>query len=888
MELVDQAQKAYLLAEPSSDWREKLPEAAANIPDSFWADSLLIAPDETAATLSSTLSLLLEGAGREGRVKTPSPGELSARATRHLTDLARLHEAINFVLPPHLAAMADIIAAPKARAVRVVSVHYSAKEIRLNPWQRALLEKLGSDAGERSPDLDALYAKAVLHEPAGKKGRALAHLQKGLFESEIKVATRDDSIQWLAVRDFLEEIEVAVGMAQKALLDDPSLVTSEIGFLVPTDQTYTDALRSVCNYAGLPLSGLPDEKEARDLGKEAVLYFLLTCRRPAPAMALATLLSSPLMPWTAEVGKQYAQEIMDGGFDLKATDELSINSKRMLKLIRQTADSSPVLRDALSQFASLLQATEGLEGHLARALATLEKGKECLSKSGEIPWGDLMRIASPEAISASVSSPITREGIAIFTEQEQPWRKVRQLFVLGFSNGRYPGDPSRSAIFSDVDLACLQQIGGYDLETSEGIAQRRRELFKQQLYASSQRINFLIPRRDCFGKELRPSQSLTYMAKLFGVNDPEDLILELESSTARAKARGIAVATTASPKTPRLLTKQDLSLQRDLLALHCYADGSPKPQSPSSLDTLMVSPFAWLLSRAGLQPLDWAPEDLDVASKGTLAHDVFEHLFRPDKPLPKATEIKAQIPALLNQAIISKKPFLLGQEWHVERRHLQRDIEIAALRWQELLQEMGAKVLGNEVWLRGKLDTLPIHGSADLLVELPKGRLYVVDYKKASSGPRRDRMRKGYDSQASLYRLMIETGGGGKDANATLKKAIEGANEISVAYYMLNDQIALADSNGWVKKSVTGMEELGTGIAVNAMSLIRQRIDELRAGNVKLNHEDDPDWYKKNAAVTIYALENSPLIALFMKTSDDQVCESTPQESKKQAKRGAK
>jgi len=865
LELLDQAQKAYLLPEPVSDWDDRLARASTGVADAFWSASARVAPDQTGAALHDVLCFLLEGAGPAGRLLIPPPGTLSARAERHLGDLALLHQAMEFALPPRLLAISDALGADKGRAIRSVSVHHSSR-MALTPWQQALIDKLCSDAGPGAVGQEGLFAEVSGFSAAGTAGTSLALIQGGLFGADSSAAPIDASVQCLAARDFLEEVEVAVGMAQQALADDPTLTPAQIGFLVPSDQIYTDALSSVCASAGLPVSGLPTEKEARDLGREAVLNFLLTRRRPVPAMALAALLTSPLMPWGREAANRLAQRVMDGNLDLDAPAGLSFDGNRMLKLLRKEADRPDTLAQSLGEYAALLNAHDGLDVHLARARSTVAKLRAGLLEGEEVPWADLLRGAAPGAISAPASSSLSREGMAVFCEQEEPWRQVRQLFVLGFSNGRYPGDPARSAIFSDADISRLKDVG-YAVETPGESSRLRRTLFQRQVGSASRRVVFLIPRRDSFGKELRPSRSLTYMAKLFSVADPDDLIRELERSSDRTKTLGLALAPAAVPLPPRQVRKRDLYLNGDLLM---HRDGTPKPQSPSSLETLMVSPLAWLLSRSGLQPREWAPESLDVAAKGTLAHDVFEHLFRPARPLPAAGEVTGSVPALLDDAIRRKMPFLHGPEWQVERRHLQRDIEIAAHRWSELLEALGAKVLGNEVALSGTLDAHPIRGSADLLLELPGGRLYVVDYKKAGSSARRQRMLKGYDHQASLYRLMIETGGGGADADAVLKQAIDGAQEIGVAYYMLNDQMALTDSSGWVSRQVTGVEELGEGIADNAMALIRSRIDQLKAGTVRLNHEDDPKRFKDDAAITMYALDVSPLIGLFMKTNADQ------------------
>lgn len=240
----------------------------------------------------------------------------------------------------------------------------------------------------------------------------------------------------------------------------------------------------------------------------------------------------------------------------------------------------------------------------------------------------------------------------------------------------------------------------------------------------------MIPRRNELGESIHPSESLTFMAQLFaGVEDVKDLVRDLEREADRDLCQGLALAPQKKPDTVRELKIADLNLKRNLLQVPTRSDGSTYPLSPSRLATLMVSPLAWLFSRMGLEPKEWEPEKLDVATKGTLAHRVFETLFRPEKELPAATAIVEQVPGLLLQAMREIAPFLIAAEWRLERAHLQKEIEQAAVRWKDFLQRTKGRVLGNEVWLNGTLDGLSVHGSADSLVGLPEGRIFVIDFK---------------------------------------------------------------------------------------------------------------------------------------------------------------
>ncbi|MBP2676647.1 MAG: hypothetical protein H6Q84_3487, partial [Deltaproteobacteria bacterium] len=468
---------------------------------------------------------------------------------------------------------------------------------------------------------------------------------------------------------------------------------------------------------------------------------------------------------------------------------------------------------------------------------------------------------------SGAATELTREGIAVFREDEEPWRAVRLLFVLGFSEGRYPSGPGRSPVFDAADAATLKRDLGFALETADELMAGRRNLLLRQLREVSDRAVFLVPLRDAMGKELAPSGTTAFMARLFeGIKAPEDLILTLERESHREKARGLALAPPAIPVDPMPGEIIDPQLSVDLLT---DESGSLRPVSPSGLEMLMVSPLAWFLDRLKVAPLSWAPEELDPAKKGTLAHYVFEKLFPADSPLPSADAIKSSVERLLDEAILRHAPFLKGLEWYVERRNLLKDVETAALRWRELLESSGARVLGVETKLEGLFDGIPIRGRSDLLLSLPSGRLFVVDYKKSGSSTRRKSMEEGYDLQTSLYREMLKSGKAEGAAGEKLAEAIKAGAEIGVLYYMMDDQRALTDTSGWLSRTVIGVHELGGGISINAEAGVRERLRALRAGKIPLNGENDEKDFN-DVGVKTYALENSPLVTKFMHPAPEE------------------
>lgn len=858
-ELVSVLRQNYHLPEPADTWETTLQTSAREITDAFWSKSMEVAEKETMTALSGTLVRLLESMEPGKSLSLDNSNCLPERAGRHLHDLVRLHENMGRILPVPIATISALLTASKPVSSRQVVVYHMSEFQRLSPWQKALLKKISDDCATL-PDsqLETLHQSAFEMTGASAEHGALAHFQNKLYSATSEKAAREESIQWVAARDYLEEVEVAAGMIQTALHQDRSLRLSDFGLLLPVDPEYAQAVCRVFYSAGLPVSALAGEPSLRDIGRETVLHFLLALRRPAPVMALASLVTSPLMPWPTEKGVMLATRIMGGDTDL---DEL----RHLARHIESESIIPAELDAALVAFSRFIKAGEGMAAHLGRACQTISDVRGMLQGAEFVPWKEVLAAAAPEEYSGCAENVITCEGIAVFSEREEPWRQVKYLFVLGFASGHYPVASGTSAIFAESDLLILNEQLGYAIETRVEAAHRSRELFRRHLLSASEHVTILMPRRDGLGEPIHPSETLTFMAQLLeGVKSPEDLVYDLNSAADRNKAHLLVLAPEAEPEPPRVAVSGDVTLPHNLLKLRTTNDGEQKPESPSGLETLMVSPLAWLFKRFNMEPKEWVPEELDMMGKGTLAHAVFEHLFASGRKIPIGGEIRNEVPVLLHKVITELMPFMLSPEWRVERRHLEKDIEEAALRWGEILLHLDAEVIGAEVTLHGNLDALPLTGNADLLLKLPGNRLYIVDYKKAKSKSRRDRMGRGYDSQAHLYRLMLETGGVTEE-NPELDAVIGSSPQIGVMYYMLNDQTVVADTSGWSGGKLGGFHELGNGISTNAMDLIKDRIAQLEEGIVALNSAEDEEWFEKSAGTKPYALDNSPLIRLFMK-----------------------
>jgi ATP-dependent helicase/nuclease subunit B len=864
-ELVALATNAYLIANQSNDWRQVFHIALESLPDAFWSYSYDVAPQETAAEVEAALSLLVSATQPGSQCDRTNLQQLPDRPRKHVQDIVRLLDRLDGALPDNLFALHQLVAAESHTAIRNLMVCHIEGFPALTLWQDALINRLNADAGiEPANELMSLL-QSMLNDSASMSAQtSLQTVQRHLFSSAGDKTQLDNSVQCLAVRDCLAEAEVTASMAQQILAENPGLMPADIGLLVPDTFEYSLAVNDAFSAAGLPLSGLPVDHWQRDLGREALFYFLYCRQKPSPAMALAVCLSSPLMPWSKGHGAELAQAVMDGDYRLRPFTAATQADRWMLDLLREGDESPVTLTVAIQTFVHLLAAGEQFESHVYRAKTVAEDLCATLAGVADIDWVTLRQISSPKNISTGALLNFNVQGITVWREPHEAWRPVRFLFVLGFASGHYPLVSADSAVFVSDDLLALRESMNLSVVTPADRMRERRERFGRQLTAVADSVSFMIPRRDASGAVQSPSESLVFMQQLFsGIGDAESLILELDAQSDREPARFLPAIQAVQTSPPRETSAEDIQFEIDLLSLRTDAQGNLRPESPSSLETLMVSRLAWLLRRIDAEPLGWEPERPDAMLLGTLTHQVFEELFQVSRPIPDSPVISAQIEPLLDSAIRTHAPFLRAAQWQVERKHLASSIHKAAVAWREVLVTLKADILGTEEWLQGTLDGLPIHGQADILLGLPDGRLLVVDYKRSSSNSRRPRMQKGYDSQANLYRTMLQTGGPKSEDNTALLDRLRAGDTTGIVYFMTNDQTSLSDALVVESGAIPGWEVLEGDVAHLAMGLIRERLWEVSEGHLYLNREGDAQFFDKQAGVKPYALDNSALIPLF-------------------------
>ncbi len=800
-------------------------------PDPVWSRSLSNAPAETIAAVTWSLEDLMLATEN---LAPPSLEKLpESRMRDHLAALVRLWSRMDEALPEGLGAVRHVLALPHGGFLDSLPVVEGSLDPLAPPLFQALYRRLEAEFGS---------VPAGGKPPRAPDGTCLNLVQGGLSQRELKPCGPDGTLSFYGLRDIDACASFAAAKARSLI--EAGCLARDIAVMTAADPRHVT--RAFARQ-GVPLSGLPVALPERDIAGETLLHLLLSKRAPAPAMVIASLCLSPLMPWDAQTGRNLAEAVMKGRTDSEIQKAFPEQAD-FLKELRAPAGTLPQLDFLIGQICRKLR-----DGHIFKArLAPLIVGE------GSPDWEEILRavqIAAPTV----AESERNIEGVSLWNANESPWRPCRHLIILDFAEGLYPARPRSNPLFLDSEIARIREATGLQLRGGAEDLERGLHLFEEQLRAVSGSATFLIPRRDLAGARLAPSAGLSLVARaIAGVKEAPDLIFDIPQSEPEKwpVSHHFADPNPAAHPVPEAL----MFGVRKLLALRKDDNGKPLPQSPSRLETLIVSPLAWLLEEIGADDLSWTAEELDVLTAGNIAHHVFEHVFLKDQDPPGDEDLRTQLESAFNRAIGRYAPFLRSTLWQMERTRLARDIERAATFWRDLLRNLQASVLANEIWLKGFLYGIEIRGKADTILALPDGGLLLVDHKKSGTSGRRKRMKAGWDLQARLYRDMIESPA--HDAGDDMKALI--GKQVWPAYHQMNDS-GLLTSGVKLPPNVYA-EDMGDEVNKAAVERLLKRLNEVREGCILLNTSSDEKFFRNTAGITPYALINgSPLVTVFMR-----------------------
>ena len=840
--------------------------------DSPWRGSYENARQETTAAVLSALRELMLATRR----LDPSEVKLEnivydSRLYLHMKALLQLWAEIGDALPPDLQVMRHVIHSDGndvLEALPIIEMHPTNFSTTLD---RELYTALVRHHGLANPKACQRWKDYNERLFSGASaGSSLRRAQRGFMQASEAPLPLDSSLSFWGVRDLAEEAELAAAMSQR--LTDQGVAPENIGILLPDDASYHEHVGRAFASAGIALSGLSLSPTRRDIATETLLHFILALNVPAPAMVLASLYVSPLMPWPAEIGSKLAREVMKGHYQPEFTKEFKGRADRMFRVLRDQRDRDAAwVSGQLDLLVQCLTDNEAYRDEIASLRTKVLALKGLLVGGGRLNWEQLLERLNPSPPVASRSDRFV-EGVSVFSESTLPWRPTKHLIVLGTVAGRYPRATSTSSMFLDSELAQLKAATGLHIAGRAEQLAFGLELFRHQFLVASETCAFLCPVRKMDGSRQSTSTALALIARTISdpsksdgraIEEPQSLICDIRSvpeAVWPCFARPIA---SIEQRVEQQMPADGLiKLDRNLFQARTDAQGRARRQSPSRLEKLLISPLAWALSEFGAEEVIWAPETYDHILPGTLAHDVLENLFPKENVLPEAYEIDAKAGVLLDQAIRKYAPFLNSLLWKVERQGLERDIIRDAKKWRAALLGMNARIIDNEIDLFGEAHGLALFGRADCLLSLPDGRLLIVDHKKSGSKKRRARMEAGWDLQLGLYRAMLlcpdlEDG--------VLKEMLQAKPEIGVAYHLINDSGVLV--NG-IHATGEGIEIIDTGISDNAIHMLQGRISDVAKGAVKLNSAADYIFFEKTAKITPYALQESTLVDAFLIPSE--------------------
>lgn len=836
---------------PEVDIAELLVERTAP-----WSECFGTAPDETTHAVEAALVTLAHSTPRISPEDIQTDLLAEGRARTHLAALKSLWADIGHA-PAPLAIWAHVLGSAPEAALEPLPLLDPTPCKFATPAETALARTLLTHHGAAPK---AFHDDWRARQPIpGMEGTSALHRLQSTLGQSAEGAAMDASVACYGLRDPRDEAEFCAAFAQRMLDDGTVASASEIGVLAPDDESYQSALREAFHHVGLTLSGGQVDGSLRDIGSELLSLLLVVLEGPAPRTAKASICVSPLMPWSRETGRRMARDLIDRGWS-RAASELTGPAREVWDALRPCTTPEQLF----ARLGAVVRAVP--EAGLNPLVASLRAAVE-----DRIDWPLLRRIAAPRPATIMTGDRFV-EGISLFSENALPWRSARQLIVLGLAGRHWPRLPGADPFFTEGEITQVRATGLALPGRREKLA-RGLDLFRRQLGAATDRVTLLVPAMDMRGDRLSPSIGFSLIAHMLGAKEPADLVHDVRSDD---QATWPVPAHLAAPVPlggrPSLPTDGLLHLNRglstpdkpglDLWRLRDEGSDNPSRQSPSRLETLLVSPLAWLLDELGAKDRTWAPESLDVMTLGTILHQVLEDTFPEHAGVPDAETLLASIPGCLDAAIARHASWLAAPQWATERQSLLREAKDVATDWAGFLEATGAEVLHNEIMLSGDHGGILLHGKADCLLRLPDERILVIDHKRSKAAGRRERMTKGWDLQVALYRAMLER----PTEETPLTRLVADGAQVVTAYHTMLDSTVLSDTSG---AGIDRMEATGADASANAMDHLAALIAEVGAGTIRLNRGEDVKAFK-DRGITAYALKDNAFVATFTLPSEDE------------------
>ncbi|MGR5258334.1 PD-(D/E)XK nuclease family protein [Vibrio astriarenae] len=882
--LFEQVAELWLLdfnTDASPEFDEAVRQAAYQVENAFWSKSLVVDEVTTVRELSDTLKHVYKQLPVTCDFESIPLGYFTSvgvdnRTNNYWNDLNVLCSKMGHIRPYEQQFIAQWLNEGKRHKPLSPFTVIVPQDMILEPWLHDAISRCNANnylavshqkLSEIQRRIDSFYKQQ-------SKNHALEQLSKGLFSpsEQEPSALSSDNLSIISARDELEECQVLISRLH-AVLDKQPSSKSDIAVVLPKHSHHRQLLQSMMVDAGIAFSILSVASNEYQwdvlLLKELIELFLVKKQAQGYVADIqyASMLVNPLMPWSVAFGqKQYRLYLSNKDYLENAEYNQYIDDKylSLLRLLFSPISHSANVVEWLESITPLLRVRGRYnQSSFIKQFDAIKLSISDIANNDEA-IANISKHLDPQVVQTECENRWFLNSILLMSEQDMLIKPVEHLFVLGFNKGAFEVKPKVPGVFQLDQWRAISQAIVPTTETlhrltslpdffspllkDEPAIERLKRLFS----GANCGIHISLSEQSFVGDALQPSSTLFEMAILLqketGI-DPERLIKPVKHYPQAVPFLSYQAVSDEQCEALNETLPSALQLHKDLLAIHTDQQGVPRPESPTSLIRMMISPLAWLLDKQNIRSLAWEAEQCTPRIKGLVVHSVFEHHFDPDSTLNLES-----FDALFDHVIEKDAPFLNRSQWRLEKASLKSDTKRALTALVDWCDVDGWQSVTQEQKLTGEYFDLPIKGTVDAVFAKGDTKL-ILDYKTSRTSGISGRINAGYDIQTQLYTEMVKQtseDNGGKYISGYYSST----EQKIVSNYPIESKSALLSNIE--PKYIAGINSS----TQKAEEAIKARISELRDGVVTLNQETDfPLWNKRgHTDFEKYWLEEKPLL----------------------------
>ncbi|MCJ8311744.1 MAG: PD-(D/E)XK nuclease family protein [Saccharospirillaceae bacterium] len=862
--LINTISEYYLLPTIESmqiidEYSTSIRDASLSLNETFWSKSIKVDETGVLAQLEQTLDHIYNSLALDTKLSTQlikSDIHQATRITEYFTDTCLLAKKMGHLRP----AIQEISRHFLDIADQPSTVHINLiipEQLELNIWQCEVVNVLLSK-NINNTQYQAIHKMLHATYNIESKNTDLQGYSKKLFNNNGQESTQFNKLNILSCRDPLEESEILVNRIQQSINEGNK--PQDMVVVLPNNSIYQQLLPNLFKKSGIQVSNLSNTQEYQEwhiqLVKDLVSLHASKINRDdhIKPLQVASILINPLMPWSLKFA-QYLLEKFEyyGNFDFVSD---SIKHTELLTLLIESSEDLIIwLKKVVTHllFPKITGAynEQSINECLLHVERLLDSNSDLTRSESYIAVAKQLQ---PQRFNINKSdNDWLINSVLIANEKDLLLHPVQHLFIIGFNDTNYEPKLNINSVFKNSDWHSIEQLTGLNVFQSIQEDTTFEHHFKRYFQIASNNIEISLSELDFDGSKLQPSQTIIDLALVSQSKSNID-IFNLINNIKNQPDFPFLKFNKHIKKTPEVSnnkTIHDLNLNTDLINLHKDKDNNQKPESPSSLDKMMISPLAWLLDKQGLRSKAWDIQDFSVTLMGTIAHKVFELHFKSDNNVSLSNYDE-----LFDKAILAEAPFINIPKWRMERKQLKEETRISLTVFSDFCKNHDWENYMQEGRLTGELFNLPVKGFVDAVFKKDND-LLIVDYKKSASKKFVSRLNSGFELQTMIYRkLIINTQ--------------PNAKTVRSGYFTLNDKTLVLDKE--TECSIRELQQVQINNntdeqSMEAETLIKLRIEQLKKGVIELNGDDHKAIWDKRGINTEYSISSNTLVSNFLKSS---------------------